>query len=166
MSFGDTTITVIGNLTADPDIRFTTGGVAVAAFTVAASRRVFDKDTKQWADGDTLFLRCSAWRDLAEHIKETLTKGQRVIAYGRLKQRDYTDTQDVKRTVIELDVEEIGPSLKNAIAKVTKTTRNGAPHPAEQSGWGTTAPAGGDPWQQNPAMAGAGAGSYSDEPPF
>lgn len=171
MSFGDTTITVIGNLTADPDVRFTDTGAAVAAFTIAASRRVFDKTTNQWKDGDTLFMRCSAWRDLAEHVGDSLTKGQRVIAYGRLKQRDYTDTQGVKRTVIELDVEEVGPSLKNATAKVTKTTRNnGAPHPAEQNGGGTTggrgaAPAS-DPWQQAPAMAGASAGGYSDEPPF
>lgn len=168
MSFGDTTITVIGNLTADPDVRFTPSGAAVAAFTVAASRRVFDKNTNQWVDGDTLFLRCSAWREVAEHVGDSLTKGQRVIAYGRLKQREYTDTAGVKRTVIELDVEEVGPSLKYATAKVTRATRNGgAPHPADQSGWGSTASAE-DPWQQNAVMAGAavGAGVYSDEPPF
>jgi single-strand DNA-binding protein len=168
MTSGDTTITVIGNLTADPDVRFTPSGAAVASFTVAATRRVFDKDTNAWKDAGTLFMNCSAWRDLAEHVGDTLTKGQRVIAHGSLKQRTYDDSQGIKRTVVELDVEDVGPSLKYATAKVTRATRNGgAPHPADQGGWGSRTPAD-DPWQRHAAMAGASAGNgaSSDEPPF
>ena len=124
--------------------------------------------TGEWKDGDTLFLRASAWRDLAEHVAESLTKGQRVIATGRLKQRSYDDNEGVKRTVIELDVEEVGPSLKYATATVTKATRsNVAGHPADTAngagGWGASAP--GDAWQT--AGAGArGGNKYADEPPF
>src|SRR5579871_3362873 len=126
MSMGETTITIVGNLTADPEVRFTQSGAAVASFTIASTPRMFDKTTGQWRDGDALFMRCSAWRDLGEHAGDSLSKGQRVIATGRLKQRSYEDREGVKRTVVELDVEEVGPSLRFATAKVVKATRNGA----------------------------------------
>ena|SRR6266851_4901377 len=154
MPFGDTLITVTGNLTADPELRFTTSGVPVAAFTVAASRRVYDADTGQWKDGDTLFLRCSAWRHLAEHIAESLTRGTRAVVTGRLRQRDYETTEGDKRTVYEVDVEDAGPSLRFATAKVARTTRDKVPHPAEDSD---------DRWASVPAPEPASAGT---EPPF
>ncbi|MGH3326332.1 MAG: single-stranded DNA-binding protein [Streptomycetales bacterium] len=169
MAIGDTTLTVVGNLTADPELRFTTTGHPVAAFTVAASRRVYDRDTAQWRDGDTLFLRCSAWRHLAEHVVESLTKGTRVVVTGRLRQRDYETRDGEKRTVFELDVEDLGPSLRYATAKLTKTTRAGIPHPAELAGTETGGsgglPTGGDPWagSQTPQPTPAG---RSAEPPF
>jgi single-strand DNA-binding protein len=150
MSIGDTTLTVVGNLTADPELRYTPTGNAVAAFTVAATRRVHDRESGQWKDADTLFLRCSAWRQLGEHLAECLTRGSRVIVTGRLRQRDYETTAGEKRTVYELDVDDAGPSLRYATAGVTKATRDRAPHPAETvdetagdgSGWGTPQPAG------------------------
>ncbi|MBO0820689.1 MAG: single-stranded DNA-binding protein [Nocardiopsaceae bacterium] len=160
MSFGDTTITVAGNLTADPDPRYTQAGVAVTAFTVAASRRTYDQDTGQWKDGETLFLRCSAWRHLAEHIAESLFKGQRVIVTGRLRQREYETTEGERRTVYEVDAEDVGPSLRWATAKVAKATRDRPPHPADTAD---------DPWASDapqPAAAGAGAGGGGGEPPF
>lgn len=131
MPTGETSLTIAGNLTTDPELRFTTTGVAVAAFTVASSRRIYDQATGQWSDGDTLFLRCSAWRELADHATESLFKGTRVIVTGRLEQRDYETTDGTKRTVYEIDVDDIGPSLKWATAKVAKATRDRAPHPAE-----------------------------------
>jgi len=151
MSAGDTTLTITGNLTADPELRFTTAGTAVAAFTVAASRRVYDQASGQWQDGDTLFLRCSAWRDLADHAAESLTKGVRVIVTGRLKQRTYETTEGDKRTVYEVDVDDLGPSLKWATAKIARTSRDKVPHPAD----------GPDPWEVETAAAGNG-----DRPPF
>ncbi len=159
MPYGDTTITVAGNLTADPEIRYTATGVPVAAFTVAASRRVYDSGTSQWRDGETLFLRCSAWRHLAEHIAESLAKGTRVVVTGRLRQRDYETTDGQKRTVYEVDADDAGPSLRFATAKITKTTREQPPHPV------------GDPeagqWASAPEPAGAGAGAGAgNEPPF
>ncbi len=161
MPYGDTTITVAGNLTADPELRYTATGVPVAAFTVAASRRVYDSDSGQWKDGDTLFLRCSAWRDLAEHAAESLTKGMRVVVTGRLRQREYETTEGDKRTVYEVDADDVGPSLRWATAKVAKTTRDRAPHPADTAE---------DPWASDPqpasAGAGAGAGRSGGEPPF
>jgi single-strand DNA-binding protein len=156
MPFGDTTITVAGNLTADPELRYT-AGVPVAAFTVAASRRVYNQDTGHWADGDTLFLRCSAWRHLAEHAAESLTKGTRVVVAGRLRQRDYETTEGDKRTVYEVDADDVGPSLRFATAKVTKTTRERPPHPADT--------ATDDRWDSTPEPAAAGAGAGT-EPPF
>ncbi len=123
---GDTVITVVGNLTDDPELRFTSSGAAVANFTVASTPRFFDKNTNDWKDGDALFLRCSIWRQAAENVAETLTKGARVIVQGRLKQRSYETREGEKRTVYELDVDEVGPSLKYATAKVTKVTRGGA----------------------------------------
>jgi len=117
---GETVITVVGNLVDDPELRFTPGGAAVAKFRVASTPRVFDKQTNEWKDGEGLFLSCSVWRDAAEHAAESLERGMRVIVQGRLKQRSYEDREGVKRTVYELDVEEVGPSLKSATAKVTK----------------------------------------------
>jgi single-strand DNA-binding protein len=156
MSAGDTTLTITGNLVGDPELRFTASGVAVAAFTVAASRRVYDQESGQWKDGDTLFLRCSAWRDLAEHICDSaLAKGTRVIVTGRLKQRQYETQDGDKRTVYELDADDVGPSLKWATAKVAKTTRDKIPHPAEAAGAGQ--------WASAPAPA---AGGLPAEPPF
>src|SRR3954462_1824370 len=123
---GDTTLTVVGNLTDDPELRFTPSGAAVANFTVASTPRFLDKQTNEWKDGDTLFLRCSIWRQAAENVAESLTRGARVILSGRLKQRSYETKEGEKRTVYEVEVDEIGPSLKNATAKVNKTTRSGA----------------------------------------
>lgn len=159
MSIGDTTITIIGNLTADPDMRYTNTGVAVASFTVASTRRTYDKQTGKWADGDTLFLRCNVWRELADHVTESLTKGTRVIVTGRLKQRDYDDKEGIKRTIYEIDVEEVGPSLRFATAKLTKATRQGAPHPADSPG--------GDPWSSTAQPSGNGGWNGGGaEPPF
>jgi single-strand DNA-binding protein len=167
MSIGDITITVTGNLTADPELRFTTAGVPVAGFTVAASRRVFDRETQQWQDADTLFLRCSAWRQLAEHTTDSLTKGTRVIVTGRLKQREYETAEGEKRTVYEVDVDEVGPSLRYATAKITKVTRDRVPHPAEATN--AAGPAADDPWAVPAQPAAAGNGAWSgggDKPPF
>ena len=168
MSIGDTNLTVIGNLTKDPELKWLPSGVAVVSFTIASSRRVRDNESGEWKDGDTIFMRCSAWRHIAEHIGDTLTQGMRVVAYGRLKQRDYEVDGD-RRTIMELDVEEIGPSLKYATAKVNKAARSGPqpPHPADAyatsgapSGeWGKTQSGANDPWSS------AGPGSQ-DEPPF
>src|SRR4051794_39551130 len=123
---GETTITVVGNLTADPELRFTPSGAAVASFTVASTPRTFDKDSNEWKDGEALFLRCSVWRQAGENVAESLTRGARVIVSGRLKQRSFETKEGEKRTVIELDVDEIGPSLRYATAKVTKAAREGA----------------------------------------
>src|SRR5690606_13126591 len=122
---GDTVITVIGNLTGDPELRFTPSGAAVANFTIASTPRLFDRQTNEWKDGDTLFLRCSIWRDAAENVAESLTKGMRVIAQGRLTQRPYETREGEKRTVVELQVDEVGPSLRSASAKVTRAQRSG-----------------------------------------
>ena len=125
-------MTITGNLTGDPELRFTATGTAVVAFTVAASRRVYDQATGQWQDGDTLFLRCSAWRELADHAAESLTKGTRVIVTGRLKQRSYETTEGEKRTVYEVDADDVGPSLKWATAKIAKTSRDKVPAPGRR----------------------------------
>ena len=122
---GETVITIIGNLTADPELRTTRNGSAVANFSIAATPRTFDKQSNQWIDGDALFLRCSAWRDLAEHCARSLAKGMRVIAQGRLQQRSYQAQDGSNRTVIELQVDEIGPSLKYATAQVQKMQSGG-----------------------------------------
>ena len=154
MSAGDTTVTITGNLTADPELRYTGTGTAVAAFTVAASRRVYDQGSGQWKDGDTLFLRCSAWRDLADHAAETLTKGMRVIVTGRLRQRQYETPDGDKRTVYEVEADDVGPSLKWATAKIAKTSRDKAPsYPADEA----------DRWETQPADAARWGG---DPPPF
>ena len=122
----DTTITVVGNLTADPDLRFTASGVAVAGFTVASTPRIFDRQSGEWKDGDTLFLRCTLWRQPAENTAETLSKGTRVIVTGRLKQRTYDTREGQKRTVTEIDVDDIGPSLRYATATVIRTPKTSA----------------------------------------
>ncbi|WP_061212180.1 single-stranded DNA-binding protein [Dermabacter hominis] len=121
----DTVITVVGNLTADPELRFTNSGIPVASFTVASAPRTFDRQSGEWKDGEALFLRCSIWRDAAENVAESLTKGTRVIVQGRLQQRSYTDREGNNRTSIELQVDEIGPSLRYATAKPTRTQRGG-----------------------------------------
>lgn len=122
---GETTITVIGNLTSDPELRFTPSGSAVANFTIASTPRTFDRQSNEWKDGETLFLRASVWREAAENVAESLTKGMRVIVNGRLKSRSYETKEGEKRTVIELEVDEIGPSLRYANAKVNRTQRSG-----------------------------------------
>jgi single-strand DNA-binding protein len=175
---GDTVITVVGNLTADPELRFTPSGAAVANFTVASTPRTFDKNTNEWKDGEALFLRCSVWRQAAENVAESLHKGTAVIVQGRLKQRSYETKEGEKRTVYELDVEEVGPSLKWATAKVTKASRSGGGGGGSYGGGGGSYGGGGsssgagggqsapadDPWA-TPAGAGA-SGGWSDEPPF
>lgn len=154
---GDTVITVIGNLTADPELRFTPSGAAVANFTVASTPRNFDRQSNEWKDGEALFLRCSIWRQPAEHVAESLTRGTRVIVSGRLKQRSYETREGEKRTVIELEVEEIGPSLKYATAKVQRAQRSGGAPAADPWAGPSAAPAD-DPW--------ATAASGPAEPPF
>jgi single-strand DNA-binding protein len=156
---GDTTITIIGNLTDDPELRYTPNGAAVANFTVASTPRFLDKATNEWKDGDALFLRCSIWRQAAENVAESLTRGARVIVSGRLKQRSYETKEGEKRTVYEVEVDEIGPSLKYATAKVNKTTRSGAGGGGGGFGGGPSD----DPWG-SPAPARVGGGA--DEPPF
>ncbi|GGQ11837.1 single-stranded DNA-binding protein [Streptomyces roseolilacinus] len=189
---GETVITVVGNLVDDPELRFTPSGAAVAKFRVASTPRTFDRQTNEWKDGESLFLTCSVWRQAAENVAESLQRGMRVIVQGRLKQRSYEDREGVKRTVFELDVEEVGPSLKNATAKVTKTTGRGGQGgygggqqggQGGQGGWGGApggqqgggapaddpwaggAPAGGQQGGQG-GWGGSSGGGYSDEPPF
>lgn len=122
---GETIITVVGNLTADPELRFTQSGAAVASFTVASTPRTFDRQSNEWKDGEAMFMRCSVWRDAAENVAESLEKGARVVVQGRLKQRSFTDREGNNRTTIELDVDEIGPSLRYATAKPQRTQRGG-----------------------------------------
>jgi single-strand DNA-binding protein len=154
---GETVITVVGNLTGDPELRFTPSGAAVANFTIASTPRNFDKQTNEWKDGDTLFLNCSIWRQAAENVAESLQKGMRVVAQGRLKQRSYETREGEKRTVVELDVEEVGPSLKYATAKVTRVTRGG--------GGGGFSGGGDDPWANQPAapQQGGGQGAWGGQ---
>lgn len=157
---GETTITVIGNLVDDPELRFTPSGAPVANFRIASTPRTFDRQTNEWKDGDTLFLACAVWRQAAENVAESLQRGMRVIVQGRLKSRQYETREGEKRTVFEIDVDEVGPSLRSASAKVTKTTRSGGA--GGYSGGGYTgggaqsAPA--DPWA-NPAPAQGGGDS-------
>jgi single-strand DNA-binding protein len=169
---GDTTITVVGNLTADPELRFTPSGAAVANFTVASTPRIFDRQSSEWKDGEALFLRCNIWREAAENVAESLTRGSRVIVTGRLKQRSFETREGEKRTVFEVEVEEIGPSLKYATAKVNKASRSGNSGGGFGGGGGggsrpapaNSAPPADDPWGSAPAS-----GSFSggdDEPPF
>ncbi|MDN4611924.1 single-stranded DNA-binding protein [Arthrobacter burdickii] len=152
---GETVITIIGNLTNDPELCFTPSGSAVANFTIASTPRTFDRQTNDWKDGDTLFLRTSVWREAAENVAESLTKGTRVIAQGRLKSRSYDTKEGEKRTVMELEVDEIGPSLKSASAKITRTQRA-----AGGNGGGTSGS-----WGQQPAADAWGAPA-SNEPAF
>ena len=139
---GDTLITLVGNLTGDPELRFTPSGAAVANFTVASTPRAFDRQSNEWKDGDTMFLNCSVWRQAAENVSETLTKGMRVIVQGRLKSRSYDDRDGNKRTVFEVEVDEVGPSLRYATAVVTRATGGGKPAPRQPAG----RPQPTDPW--------------------
>ena len=161
----DTVITVIGNLTSDPELRFTPSGAAVANFTVASTPRTFDRHSGEWRDGEALFLRCNIWRQPAENVAESLTRGARVIVSGRLKQRSFETREGEKRTVIELEVDEIGPSLRYATASVTKASRSNGGG-AASGGERPSAPAADDPWAAAPAGASSTAGDYDDEPPF
>lgn len=159
---GETVITVIGNLTADPELRFTPQGVAVANFTVASTPRTYDKNTSSWVDGDALFLRCNIWREAAENVTESLGRGDRVIVSGRLQQRSYETKEGEKRTVMELTVDEIGPSLKWATAKVNRIQRSGSGAQRQQQ-----RPANEDPWGSAPDYPKTGAaGGFAEEPPF
>jgi len=184
---GDTVITIIGNITGDPELRFTPSGAAVANFTVASTPRAFDRQSNEWKDGETLFMRCSVWRDAAENVAESLQRGTRVIVTGRLKSRSYETKEGEKRTVIEMEVDEVGPSLRYATAKVNKTQRGGGGGGGfggggQQGGGWSGGQQGGqqeDPWATGPAGGpqgapqqggqqggwGGGAPSY-DEPPF
>lgn len=161
---GETLITVVGNLTADPELRFTPSGAPVANFTVASTPRTFDRASGEWKDGDAMFLNCAVWRQPAEHVAESLTKGMRVIVQGRLRSRSYETREGEKRTVFEVEVEEVGPSLRYATAKVTRTSSGnfGGGSAGGGSSWGNNAggsqerTAGADPW----------ASAQSEEPPF
>ncbi|MGH1524802.1 single-stranded DNA-binding protein [Leifsonia sp. L25] len=168
---GETVITVVGNLTADPELRYTQNGLAVANFTIASTPRTFDRQANEWKDGEALFLRASVWREFAEHVAGSLTKGSRVIAQGRLKQRSYETKEGEKRTSMELEVDEIGPSLRYATAQVTRAQSSRGP--GGGGGFGGGAPAVEEPWAASaPADPSAGAdvwntpGSYNDETPF
>jgi len=171
---GETIITVVGNLTADPELRYTQGGLAVANFTIASTPRTFDRQANEWKDGEALFLRASCWREFAEHVAGSLTKGSRVIATGRLKQRSYETKEGEKRTSIELEIDEIGPSLRYATASITRAQSNrgavggggsyGGGSNQSDDAWAPSAPAaqsggGGDVWN-TPGT------NYGDETPF
>ncbi|WP_299529587.1 single-stranded DNA-binding protein [uncultured Streptomyces sp.] len=160
---GETVITVVGNLVDDPELRFTPSGAAVAKFRVASTPRIFDRQTNEWKDGEGLFLTCSVWRQAAENVAESLQRGMRVVVQGRLKQRSYEDREGVKRTVYELDVEEVGPSLKSATAKVTKTTGRGGQGGGGGYGGGQQ---GGGNWGGGPGGGGqqGGGGAPADDP--
>ena len=167
---GETTLTVVGNLTNDPELRFTPSGAPVANFTIASTPRTFDRNSNEWKDGEALFLRCSVWKEAAENVAESLTKGMRVIAQGRLKSRSYETKDGEKRTVIEFEVDEIGPSLKYANAKVNRTQRGGQSNSGGFSNNATAQTPGGqqdDPWA-TPGVSNAGGwGNGPDsEPPF
>jgi single-strand DNA-binding protein len=167
---GETTITVIGNLTDDPELRFTPSGAAVAKFRIASTPRTLDRQSGEWKDGEPLFLQCSVWRQVAENVAESLQRGARVIVSGRLRQRSYETREGEKRTVIELEVDEIGPSLRYATAKVQKMSRSGG---SGGGGFGSSNGGGGgggggfadDPWA-TAAPAGGSGGNFDDEPPF
>lgn len=192
---GDTVITVIGNLTADPELRWTQSGAAVADFTVASTPRTYDRNAGEWRDGDTLFMRCSVWRDTAENVAESLRKGMRVIVQGRLTQRSYDTQQGERRTVVELQVDEVGPSLRRARAQVTRTapsggggyqsdnrgqqqggyqqaaSQGGGYGGGQQGGYGQGganygAPTGGSPEDPWRTAPSGGSTSFGDEPPF
>ena len=158
---GDTIITVIGNITGDPELRFTPSGAAVANFTVASTPRAFDRQSNEWKDGETLFMRCSVWRDAAENVAESLNRGTRVIVSGRLKSRSYETKEGEKRTVVEMEVDEVGPSLRYASAKVTKTQRgSGGGGFGGQQGGGLGGQGGQqeDPWATGPGQGATGGG--------
>jgi single-strand DNA-binding protein len=188
---GETVITIIGNLTNDPELRFTPSGAAVANFTVASTPRTFDRNSNEWKDGETLFMRCSVWREAAENVAESLTRGARVIVSGRLRSRTYDTKEGEKRTVVELEVDEVGPSLRYATTKVSKTSRGGGSGGGGGGfggnggggggggfggggGYGASQPQGRteDPWATGPSGGGGGgggnayAGGAPEDPPF
>ena len=186
MAAGDTQITIVGNLVEDPNLRFTSSGQAVASFRVASTPRFMDRQTNEWKDGESLFLTCNVWRQAAENVAESLQRGMRVIVQGRLKQRSYETREGEKRTVYEIEADEVGPSLRNATAKVVKTQRQGGGYGGGQGGGqggggqgggfgggggggGGGAPAE-DPWATGGPSGGGGGGGggagYSDDPPF
>ena len=176
MAAGDIVITVVGNLTNDPELRFTPSGAAVASFTIASNSRYLDKATNEWKDSEPVYMRCSVWRQYAENVAESLTRGTRVIATGRLKQRSYDNRDGQKVTVMEMEVDDVGPALRTATAKVTKVARGGGGFGGEGGFGGGSAPAGNDdPWAGGaggggnaPAGGGGswGGGNSFDEPPF
>ncbi len=155
---GETIITIVGNLTGDPELRFTPSGAAVANFTVASTPRTFDRNANEWKDGETLFMRCSIWREAAENVAESLQRGMRVIVTGRLKSRSYETKEGEKRTVVELDVDEVGPSLRYANAKVAKVSRGGGGGGGGDFGGGFAGQGGNDPW------ASGGSGQQGGQP--
>jgi single-strand DNA-binding protein len=189
---GETTITIVGNLVDDPDLRFTPSGAAVANFRIASTPRTFDRQTNEWKDGETLFMTCAVWRQAAENVAESLQRGMRVIVQGRLKARSFETREGEKRTVFEIDVDEVGPSLRSATAKVTRASRSGAEGGYSGGGqgggfsggqgggqgqqqsndpWATSAPAGGGgggqgQQQSNDPWAAPAGGTSNDEPPF
>ena len=168
MAAGDVTITVIGNLTDDPELRFTPSGAAVAKFRVASTPRFLDKQTNEWKDGEPLFLACNLWRQAAENVAESLQRGTRVIVTGRLRQRSYETREGEKRTVMELEVDEIGPSLRYATAKVQKMQRSSGGGYGSGGGGGASGGTSGgfdDPWASS-SPAASGSGSFDEEPPF
>ena len=184
MAAGDTPITVVGNLVADPELRFTSTGQPVASFRIASTPRTRDAASGEWKDGDSLFLTCNVWRQAAENVAESLQRGMRVIVTGRLRQRNYETKEGEKRTVYEVEVDDVGPSLRNASAKVNRASRGGAEGGSFGGGGGGNRGASGgggygggqgssggassrneDPWASDAGGAGAG-GGYSDEPPF
>jgi single-strand DNA-binding protein len=162
---GDTVITLVGNLVDDPELRFTQSGAAVAKFRLASTPRTFDRQSGEWKDGESLFLTCNVWRQAAENVAESLQRGTRVIVQGRLKQRSYETREGEKRTVYEVEVDEVGPSLRSATAKVNKTARSGGGSGGGYGSSGGSAPAD-DPWASATPSAGGGGGGFSDEPPF
>lgn len=169
---GETPITLIGNLTADPDLRFTPSGAAVANFTVASTPRNFDRQTNEWKDGEAMFLNCAVWRQAAENVAESLTKGMRVVVTGRLRARSYETREGEKRTVFEVDVDEVGPSLRYATAKVTRT-QGGGQGGGGSWGGGSQGGGGSDNWSSSGSQGGNRGGgndpwaqAQSDEPPF
>ena len=175
MAAGDTPITIVGNLVADPELRFTSSGQPVATFRVASTPRIRDAATNEWKDGDSLFLTCNVWRQAAENVAESLQRGMRVIVSGRLRQRNYETKEGEKRTVYEVEVDDVGPSLRNASAKVTRAQRSGGGYGGgQQGGGGYSGGQGGRAGRARPAAArqedpwasDSNGGGYSDEPPF
>jgi single-strand DNA-binding protein len=165
MAAGDTVITIVGNLVDDPELRFTPTGQAVANFRIASTPRFMDRQTNEWKDGDTLFLRCNVWRAAAENVAESLQRGMRVIVQGRLKQRNWEDKDGGKRVSYEVEVDEVGPSLRNATAKVNRTSRQGGGGAPANDPWASASPVppkGGSGYTDPPP----GGGNYSDKPPF
>ncbi len=175
MAAGDTPITVVGNLVADPELRFTPAGQPVATFRVASTPRVMDRQTNEWRDGDSLFLTCNVWRQAAENVAESLQRGMRVIVTGRLKQRNYETKEGEKRTVYEVEVDDVGPSLRNASAKVNRASRGsgeggfgggGTNRGGSYSGGQGSSSGGGNGAKNEDPWASDSGGGYSDEPPF